>query len=111
MKTRTLISIAAIAVSALIAVGAQAAVDEAGAKELLNENGCLNCHDVTKTKTARAYKKIAADFKGKAGAEAAITKHLTEPSTVKLGDESIDHPQVDADPAQVKNLVKWILSR
>jgi len=111
MKFRVLLSSAVLLVSAFISTGAQAAVDEAGAKALLNENGCLNCHDVTKTKTARSYKKIAADFKGKAGAEAAITKHLTQPSTVKLGEEMVDHPQVEADMAQVKNLAKWILSR
>lgn len=111
MKTKVLLSSALLMASVFVTTGAQAAVDEAGAKNLLNENGCLNCHDVSKTKTARSYKKIAADRKGKAGAEAAITKHLTQPSTVKLGEDMIDHPQVEADPAQVKNLVKWILSR
>jgi len=111
MKSRVLLSSAVFIFSSFVAIGAQAAVDEVGAKNLLNENGCLNCHDVTKTKTARSYKKIAADFKGKPGAEAAITKHLTQPSTVKLGEEMVDHPQVETDPAQVKNLVKWILSR
>lgn len=111
MKTKVLLTSAVLMVSAFVTTGAQAAVDDAGAKKLLNENGCLNCHDVTKTKTARSYKKIAADLKGKAGAEAAITKHLTQPSTVKLGEGMVDHPQVEADPVQVKNLVKWILSR
>lgn len=111
MKIKVVLSGAVLLVSAFVITGAQAAVDDAGAKNLLNENGCLNCHDVTKTKTARSYKKIAADFKGKAGAEAAITKHLTQPGTVKLGEDMIDHPQVEADSAQVKNLVKWILSR
>ena len=111
MKSKVLLSSAVLMVSAFIATGAQAAADEAGAKALLNENGCLNCHDVTKTKTARSYKKIAAERKGKADAEAAITKHLTQPSTVKIGEDMVDHPQVEASPAQVKNLVKWILSR
>ncbi|MDZ4202148.1 MAG: cytochrome C [Gallionella sp.] len=111
MKSKGLLSFAVLLVSAFVAAGANAAADDASVKNLLNENGCLNCHDVTKTKTARSYKKIAADFKGKAGAEAAITKHLTQSSTVKLGGDMIDHPQVEADPAQVKNLVKWILSR
>lgn len=111
MKTKFLLSSAVLLISAFVVAGAQAAVDDVGAKNLLNENGCLNCHDVTKTKTARSYKKIAAELKGKAGAEAAVTKHLTQPSTVKLGEDMIDHPQVEAEPAQVKNLVKWILSR
>lgn len=111
MKTKVLLSSAVLMASVFVTTASQAAVDEAGAKNLLNENGCLNCHDVTKTKTARSYKKIAADRKGKADAEAAITKHLTQPSTVKIGEDMVDHPQVEADPAQVKNLVKWILSR
>jgi len=108
---KIVLSGAVLVMSVFVATGAQAAVDQAGAKKLLNESGCLNCHDETKTKVARSYKKIAADFKGKPGAEAAITKHLTESSTVKLGGEAVDHPQVEAEPAQVKNLVKWILSR
>ncbi|MDH2917530.1 MAG: cytochrome C [Gallionella sp.] len=111
MKTKVLLSSAVFMISAFVAIGAQAAVDEAGAKNLLNENGCLNCHDVTKTKVARSYKKIAAERKGKSGAEAAITKHLTQPNMVKVGEDMVDHPQIEADPAQVKNLVKWILSR
>jgi len=111
MKTKFLLSSAVLLVSVFVATGAQAAVDDASAKNLLNENGCLNCHDVSKTKTARSYKKIAAERKGKVDAEAAIIKHLTQPSTVKIGEDMVDHPQVEADPAQVKNLVKWILSR
>lgn len=111
MKTKVLLSSVVLMASVFVTTSAQAAVDEAGAKNLLNENGCLNCHDVIKTKTARSYKKIAAERKGKADAEAAITKHLTQPSTVKIGEDMVDHPQVEADPAQVKNLVKWILSR
>lgn len=111
MKTKVLLSSAVLMASVFVTTASQAAVDEAGAKNLLNENGCLNCHDVTKTKTARSYKKIAAERKGKADAETAITKHLTQPNTVKIGEDMVDHPQVEADPAQVKNLVKWILSR
>jgi len=111
MKTKVLLASAAFVISAFAATGAQAGVDEAGAKTMLNENGCLNCHDVTKTKTARSYKKIAAERKGKPGAEAALIKHLTQPSTVKIGEDMVDHPQVEADSAQVTNLVKWILSR
>ncbi len=111
MKSKILLSSAVLMISACVAAGAQAAGDEAGVQNLLNENGCLNCHDVAKTKVARSYKKIAAERKGKPGAEAAITKHLTQPNTVKVGEDMVDHPQVEADPAQVKNLVKWILSR
>jgi cytochrome c len=111
MKTKVLLSSAVFVISAFVAAGAQAAIDQAGVTNLLNENGCLNCHDVSKTKLARSYKKIAADRKGKPGAEAAITKHLTQPSTVKVGEDMVDHPQVEANPAQVKNLVNWILSR
>ncbi len=110
MRYRVLLS-SALLLSAFTATGAHAAVDQVGAKNLLNENGCLNCHDETKTKVARSYKKIAADLKAKPGAEATVTKHLTQPSTVKVGEDIVDHPQVDADSAQVKNLVKWILSR
>lgn len=111
MKTKILLSGVALMFSAVITTSAQAAADDKAAKNLLNENGCLNCHDVTKTKVARSYKKIATERKGKPGAEAALSKHLTQPSLVKVGEDMVDHPQVEADAAQVKNLVKWILSR
>jgi cytochrome c551/c552 len=111
MRTKVFLSSAVLMISVVVAAGAQAAVDDEGAKNLLNENGCLNCHDVSKTKIARSYKKIAAERKGKPGAEAAIIKHLTQPSTVKVGADMVDHPQVEADAPQVKNLVNWILSR
>lgn len=112
MKMKSLVTCTFVALFALTVPAAQAAVDQAGAKKLLNESGCLACHDETKTKVARSYKKIAAAYKGNSKAEAAITKHLTQPSQVSMGGEMMDHAQIETDdPAKVKNLVKWILSR
>lgn len=112
MKTKSLFPCAVAALLVFAGSCAQAAVDQADAKNMLNESGCLNCHDETKTKVASSYKKIAASYKGKPGAVATITKHLTEPSQVELGGEMVDHAQVETDdPAKVKNLVNWILSR
>jgi cytochrome c len=112
MKTKTLFSCVVATLFVFVGSGAHAAVDQASAKQLLNQSGCLGCHHETKTKVASSYKKIAASYKGKPGAVAAITKHITEPSQVELGGEVMDHAQVETDdPAQVKNLVNWILSR
>ncbi|MBA4381217.1 MAG: class I cytochrome c [Sideroxydans sp.] len=88
------------------------AVDAADAQELLEKSKCLKCHDVEKTKKGKAYKKIAADYKSNPNAVAAITKHVTEPSQVKIEGEMVDHGVVKTrDKARIQNLVEWILSR
>ncbi|MDZ4202150.1 MAG: cytochrome C [Gallionella sp.] len=88
------------------------AVDAADAEELLEKSKCLKCHDVEKTKKGKPFKKIAAEYKSKPNAVAEITKHVTEPSQVKIEGEMADHGIVKTrDKARIQNLVEWILSR
>ncbi|HEX8963456.1 MAG TPA: cytochrome C, partial [Rhodocyclaceae bacterium] len=60
-----------------------------------------------------AYKKVAAKFKGKADAEATLTKFVTTGPKVKFDDGSEDtHKSLAGkDPASIKNLVQWILAQ
>ncbi len=105
---------------ALLAVGltsgalaAQAqAVDVAAADALLLSNKCAKCHSVDKKKDGPAYKVTATKYKGKADAEAKLFTHLTTAPTIEIDGVKEEHQKIKAkDDAEVKNLVKYILSR
>ena len=89
------------------------AVNEDAAEDLAKAGKCFRCHSVEKAKKAPSYKKIAQKYKGKADAEVALIKHLSASKSVKVedgGDEDHEPPPAK-DPADLKNLVQWILSR
>lgn len=104
----------ATAMALLLSASAGAAVDEEAAKALAKKNDCFKCHAVDKTKKGPSYKKIAAKYKGKeAEGETKMIKHMTSGAKVKLEDGTEeDHKIIDTkDPAQLKNLTAWILTR
>lgn len=96
----------------LVFAGSAAAVDEESAAAVLKDGKCLKCHSVDKKKDGPAYKEVAAKYKGKPDAVAKLTKHVTEPSKVKVDGVEEDHGSVKTrDPEKIRNLVDWILSR
>ena len=111
MKVPQLIAVAAAAFA--LSLSAQAAPDADAAQKLAKDNGCTKCHTVDKSKKGPSYQKTAAKYKGKADAEAKLVDSLTKPHKVKFDDGSEeDHKVVETkDPAQVKNLVQWILAQ
>ena len=88
--------------------------DAEAAKTLADDNECSKCHSMDKTKKGPSLKKIAAKYKGKPAAEteAKLVKHLTTGPKVKLEDGSEeDHKIIETkDEAQIRNLIRWILS-
>ena len=114
MKSMKLGSKVVIAISSLglAWAGAVCAADEAGAMKLLEDSKCDKCHSPDKKKDGPSFKETAAKYKGKADAEAKLTKHVTVPSKVKIDGVEEDHGSVKTrDAAKIKNLVQWILSR
>jgi cytochrome c len=88
------------------------AVDEKAANDLARDSDCFKCHSVSKKKEGPPYKEIAAKYKGKADAEATLTKHITTSPMVKVdGKEEKHEPVKSKDAGEIKNLVQWILSR
>jgi cytochrome c len=89
------------------------AVDADGAKELARQNNCFKCHGITKKKDGPAYKDVATKYRGNPNAEAKLIHHLTSGEQVKFPDgHSEPHKIVkDASPADLKNLVDWILAQ
>lgn len=112
MKKMSSIILAGIAVSFS---GVALAQDADAAKDLMKQNKCSQCHGMDKDKDGPAFKKIAATFKTKADGEAKLVKHLMSAPKVKLADGTEEEHKVvkttpAKDEAQVKNLVKYILS-
>lgn len=110
-------SVLSLAIAGAIALGFSSralAVDAGAAEELAQDNDCFKCHAVEKTKKGPSYKKIAAKYKGKeAEGEKNIIKNITTGPKVKLEDGTEeDHKIINTkDPAKIKNLIAWILSR
>jgi cytochrome c len=90
------------------------AADADAAQELAKQNNCFKCHQVEKKKDGPSYKEVAAKYRDKAKAESQerIVTHLTTGEMAKFPDGHEEkHKVVKAkDPAEVKNLVDWILS-
>lgn len=100
-----------LAVTTLVAAPAAQALDAAAAEALVRKSKCMTCHAIDKKKDGPAYKEIATKYKGKADAVAKITKHITEPSTVKVEGKEEEHELIRSkDPAEIRNVVDWLMS-
>ena len=101
-----------VALTTLGLSGSTLAIDEAAAESLARKSGCFKCHAIEKKKDGPPYKEIAAKWKGKADAEPKLTTHITTAPKVKIEGKEEEHEQLKSkDPAEVKNVVQWILSR
>jgi len=89
-----------------------AAVDAVAALALAKRSNCLKCHAIDRKRDGPSYKEVSAKYKGKAGAEAALYKHLTSSPKVKVDgvEETHDSPKTK-DEKEIRNLVAWILSQ
>lgn len=103
---------AVVVLPALLAVDAARAADEEAARALARQSGCFKCHAVSKKMDGPSYKEVAAKYRGKPDAQARLTEHITSGKKVKLEDGSEEEHKVvkTKDPAQIRNLVDWILS-
>jgi cytochrome c len=91
-----------IAMTVVAAIGLTAASVASAQEALAKSSGCLNCHAVDTKKVGPAFKEVAAKYKGKPDAEAALVTKLTGGK---------EHPAVKASGEDVKSLVKWVLSQ
>lgn len=95
MKSMLLVSL----VAAGLAVAG--AANAAGEADLAQKSGCMTCHAADTKKIGPSFKDIAAKYKGKAGADAALVTAL---------DTGKGHSKSKASSDDNKALVKWILS-
>jgi cytochrome c len=93
----------ALLLSAFVAAAILSAGVAQASAELAKSAGCAKCHDMEKKKKgAPGFKQTAAEYKGKADAEATILKKINDPNG--------DHPEMKAKPEEIQSVVKWILS-
>lgn len=91
--------------------GAQT-VDVAAAEALAKYSNCTKCHSVDKKKDGPSFMVTATKYRGKPDAEAKLIKHITTGPKVKIDDVEEEHQIVKTkDEAEIRNLVRFILSR
>ncbi|MBI3570487.1 MAG: c-type cytochrome [Gammaproteobacteria bacterium] len=89
-----------------------AEVDADAAEALVKKNKCSKCHAVDKKKDGPPYKETAAKYKSKPDAEQKLYTHLTTSPKVKVDGKEEEHKALNTkNEAEVRNLVRWILSR
>jgi cytochrome c len=87
-------------------------IDVSAAEALAKKSGCMKCHSVSAKKEGPSFKETAAKYKGKPDAEAALLKHLTTNPKVKVdGKEELHDSLKTNNEADVRNVVRYILSR
>lgn len=101
------------AVSGFTANPAHALSDD-DVKSIMKKSNCFKCHTETKDKPKDGppYAEVAEYFKKEKNAEADLYKRLTTVTQVKIKDEKKDHePLKTKDDAEIKAVIRWILSR
>jgi cytochrome c len=93
-------------------IAAAADVDVAAAEALAKKSGCLKCHSVTQKKDGPSYKSVAEKYRGKPDAEQKLYTHLTTHPKVKVDGQEEQHDSLKTrDDAEIRNVIRWILSR
>ncbi len=111
MKKFCALTVALIALGGAGITWAQT-VDNDAAQALLKKSECGKCHAVDKKKDGPSFKETATRLKGKPGAEDEVYKHITTAPKVKIDGKEEEHKVVKSkDEAEIRNLVRWILSR
>jgi cytochrome c len=96
----------------LSGTAAAAEVDTAAAEALAKKSGCLKCHSITQKKDGPAYKSVAEKYKGKPDAEQKLYTHLTTHPKVKVDGKEEEHDSLKTkNDAEIRNVIRWILSR
>ena len=101
---------AALACSSAGAIAQNA--DAGTAEALMRKSGCFKCHSISAKKDGPSYKSVAEKYKGKPDAEAKLHAHLTTNPTIKVDGKEERHESLKTkDDAEIKNVIRFILSR
>lgn len=86
--------------------------DADAAQSLARKSNCFKCHAMDKKKSGPPYKKIAEKYRGKSDAEEKLFTHLTTHPEIEVDGEKEQHASLKTtDEAQVRNVVRWVLTR
>jgi len=92
------------------ALAAAAGLPAAAQEELAKKHNCLACHSVDKKVVGPAYKDVAAKYRGDKTAEAKLVDKVKKGGVGVWGQVPMP-PNATVPDADVKALVKWILSQ
>ena len=101
------IVISMIAAAGLMAAGSAMATDM---PELAKKNGCIACHTVDKKLVGPAYMDVAKKYKGDKGAEAKLEAKVAKGGSGVWGTMPMPPNSPKVSAADIKELVKWVLS-
>src|SRR5262245_2622816 len=90
--------------------GALALTPAFASEELAKKHGCMACHAVDKKLVGPSYKDVAAKYRGDKGAEAKLFDKVKKGGTGVWGTVPMP-PNAHVPDADVKTLVKWVLSQ
>jgi cytochrome c len=90
--------------------GAIAATPVLAQEALAQKSGCFACHALDKKLVGPAYKDVAAKYRGQKDAEAKLFKKVKEGGTGVWGTVPMP-PNSHVPDADIKALVKWVLSQ
>ena len=79
-------------------------------EELAKKHACFACHAVDKKLVGPSYKDVAGKYRGDAGAEAKLVDKVKKGSQGTWGQVPMP-PNATVPDADIKVLVKWILSQ
>ena len=78
-------------------------------EELAKKNACTACHAVDKKIVGPSFKEVAAKYKGNAKAEAMLDEKVKKGGVGVWGQVPMP-PNTNVSDADIKALVKWVLS-
>lgn len=89
------------------------AFDAVAARSMAMKDHCLRCHGVARKKEGPSYAAIAADYRTKPDAEGRLYQHLTSGEGPTSADPHRDTHKIvhSQSPAEIRNLVRWILAQ
>jgi cytochrome c len=96
----------------LMSAGANAAIDDKKATELMTKGGCVACHAVDKKLVGPSFKDVATKHKGEKNAAAAVAKKVREGGSGAYGQIPMPpNPKDKINDDDLKALVDWVLSK
>jgi cytochrome c len=91
---------------------AQAEMSEAEITALLKKSHCLKCHSVDKKKDGPPFKETAAAYRDNADGEQLVFDHITSSPMIEVDGFEEEHGAIKSDDeAEIRSVVRWILSR
>jgi cytochrome c len=95
---------------ALAAAALAASLPARANEELAKKHACFACHATDKKLVGPSYKDVAGKYRGDAGAEAKLADKVKKGSQGTWGQVPMP-PNANVPDADVRTLVKWILSQ